>query len=173
MTKDKNTQILKTTLSVLSIVIAFFALYATWQQMKASERQMKLSERAYQAQAWQIVNSHVIDIDKIFIDKPYLRPYFFSKKLIDQKDNKYQEVMAMSDMYFDFVEVFDDDYIQELPGMGENGEYWPIWKKYFEDQFSLSPALCIRYQEIKDWYTSTGLVAKSAEKGCKSNIAKK
>ncbi len=153
----KRSEWLIVLISAISVFIAGIALYATLKQMRASER-------AYQAQAWQMLNSHMIEIDKVFIERPYIWPYFCSGKHIDSKDKNFLLVMSVADLHLDFFDSFDDPLVRELPGMDSKGEYWPIWETYFIDTFSKSPALCQRYEETKDWYGTA--LRGFAEKGC-------
>ena len=159
----KRSEWLIVLISAISVFIAGIALYATLNQMKSSER-------AYQAQAWQMLNTNMVEIDKVFIEKPYIWSYFHSRKHITQKDKNYLLVMSVADLHLDFFDSFDDPLVRELPGMDSNGKYWPLWEKYFIDTFSTSPALCQRYEETKDWY-GTALQG-FAEKGCSEAIKK-
>lgn len=77
--------------------------------------------------------------------------------------------MAMADLALDYFETFDDDFVRALPEMGPNGKYWPLWVKYFEDMFASSPALCLRFPEVKPWYSPS--TASYAEAGCRRQTA--
>lgn len=147
-------------IGALSVFVAGIALYATLKQMKSSER-------AYQAQAWQMLNTNMVEIDKMFVEKSYIWPYFHTGKNINKKDKYYQLVMSAADLHLDFFDSFDDPLVRELPGMEVNGKYWPLWERYFIDSFSKSPALCQRFDETKDWYGEA--TKEFAEKGCNKN----
>ena len=157
-------------IGVIAVVAAL--VFNAWQvrlQTAALEAQTKsvdAQRKAFEAQVWQMLMQQQWEISKILIEKPELLPYFRGSKRIHPSDKDYERVTAVADMYLDFFDGFDDDYVRSLPKMGENGTNWLIWERYFQDTFALSPTLCARYEEVKDWYTVS--VGKYAAKGCKT-----
>ncbi len=144
---NEHAPILRTTMVVLSIVLSLCALGFTCYQTR-------LSRNAVTAQLWQNLTQPGNDITRLFIDHPNLRPYFYKAKPIDQSDPNFDAVMAVSEMYLDFIESFSDDYVLFLPGMAENGESRLLWDRYFKDLFTSSPALCAYAKEKQHWYST-------------------
>jgi len=77
--------------------------------------------------------------------------------------------MTVAELYLDFIDGFDEEYVRSLAGMGKDGEKWLLWQRYFEDAFARSPPMCIRLAETKDWYSPN--TKKYAEKGYGMNAA--
>jgi hypothetical protein len=78
-------------------------------------------------------------------------------------------VIALADMHLSFFDSLFDDHIRALPGMEPNGKYWRLWENYMRDSFSMSPALCTRYDGVRNWFTAE--IAIYAKPGCASNGA--
>jgi len=123
------------------------ALGLTWHQAR-------LSRHAVSAQAWQGLTGQGTEISKIFIEHPDLRPYFYDEKPIATDDVNRNAVLQLSEMYLDFIESFQDDYVYKLPGMAEDGKYRLQWDLYFRDMFATSPTLCKVAKEKQKWYST-------------------
>ncbi len=54
--------------------------------------------------------------------------------------------------------------------MEPNGKYWRLWENYMRDSFSLSPALCARYNEVRNWFVAE--IDQYANPGCIAPAAK-
>lgn len=139
----------ETPILVLSITLL---AYQSYLQTKALTAQ----ERALNAQTDQSLTAQNGDINKIFIEHPDLRPYFFDRATPPSEpgDLKYR-VDTVADLHLDFIEQFENEYIKSLPNMAPGGTYWNQWNKYFATLFSRSPALCRRYREIKEFYSAS------------------
>jgi hypothetical protein len=132
--------------------------------LEAQTKSLDAQRKAFEAQVWQAITQREFEIGKVLIENHELLPYFNRSKQINPTHKDFERAMAIADLYLDFFDGFDDDYVRSLLGMGENGKYWVLWGKYFQDQFALSPALCARFAEVKEWYTKS--VGKYARKGC-------
>jgi hypothetical protein len=106
-----------------------------------------------EAQVWRSVGEEGARINSLIVTYPDVRPYFEDKWRISRRNRNYARVMAIAEMKLDFIDSFDDEYVRSLRGMQDNGKYWVLWQKYFYGMFESSPALCIRYSELKDTYT--------------------
>lgn len=144
-------------LETIGAVIAISALIYTAQQARSAKTALVQS-------SWNEINAFQIEVDKAFLEHPELRPYFEEDKPIGHEDELYNRVMALADLHLDFFDVFDDDYVRALPGMADNGDYWPLWENYFVRAFVLSPSLRQRYVEVKDLYSPKGPAAVAFEK---------
>jgi hypothetical protein len=129
--------------------------------------------KAVEVQAWGSINQQMAEINKAVMEHPELYPYFNEGKKCRRSDKIYPKVASMADMYLDFIDQFDDDYVRGLAGMKDGGKYWLAWEKYFQDQFKLAPALCARYEEVRSWYVEKGLVDTLAKQGCNQVDQKK
>ena len=165
----KNYKLILEMLASFATVVLLSVI--TWQVFVANKT-FHLQSRSLDAQIWQSIGQQMEEINKLFIEHPDLYPYFYEKKPIHPNDQNYPKVVSMADMLLDFIDGFEDDYVRELAGMEDNGEYWIAWENYFVDQFRLSPILCVRYKEVKSWYTENGIVSELAEKGCRQTEQK-
>ncbi len=162
-------------IALLAVITALF--FNAWQNhigtnavrlqtaaLEAQTKSLDAQSKAFEAQVWQMFAQQSLEISKILIENPKLLPYFRRNKQINRSHEDFELVMEVADLHLDFFDGFDDEYVRSLPKMGKNGPNWILWEKYFQDSFALSPALCARYAEVKDWYTES--VGKYAQKGC-------
>ncbi|MBP7526699.1 MAG: hypothetical protein KA801_02160 [Syntrophorhabdaceae bacterium] len=176
MTTDKERRPLQRWEIVIALIALIGALmFNAWQTRVETEAvrlqtvALDAQRKAYEAQTWQMINQQTMETSKVLIENPRIVPYFTRGKYIDPKHRDYNLVMIVAELYLDFIDGFDDEYVRSLAGMGKDGENWRLWENYFQDAFAQSPAMCIRLAETKDWYSpSTG---KYAEKGCSVNAA--
>ena len=174
------------TITTIGVFVAALALGLVWWQViklgkqidtqtdainlqkQALESQNKIliaQKLSFDAQAWQTINTQQLAVAKAMVEHPEVMPYFFDGMPIKRDDKKFNLVMAIADLHLDFIDGFDNKYITALDGMGPKGEYWILWENYFVDSFSNSPALCMRYDQLKRWYVKG--VGEYAKAGCK------
>lgn len=137
---------LRTAMVTLSFIVSFSALFFAFEQSR-------IANRGVEAQIWQQITQQGNDISRIFIDHPNLRPYFYDDKPIDRNDPNFQAVMPVCELYLDYIDSMQDEYVFALPGMGINGENRVLWDRYFKDMFASSPALRAYAIEKKFWYS--------------------
>lgn len=163
-------------LEIIDLVLRIFASLVTivgisvivWQAVVATKA-LEVQSIAVEAQVWQDIGQEMSSITKIFIDHPELFSYFEQNKEIKPNDKLYPKVAAVADLYLDYIDKFDDDFIRSLDGMQKDGKYWIAWDNYFHDQFKKSSALCNRYKEVKSWYPEDGILAKLVAECCTQN----
>lgn len=157
--KGEHAASMRTAVQVITMVVALAALIFTGIQTR-------ISSRAVAAQTLQNLTQEVIEISKIMVEYPELRPYFYEGEPITRDDPNYSRVMAVAEMYLDFLESFQDDYVRSLNGMGEGGEVWDYWENYFKDMFATSPTICLLSIETQHWYSTD--FTKYRNKDCKA-----
>jgi hypothetical protein len=86
------------------------------------------------------------DIDKVFIEHPDLRPYFYEGKNIEQKepDAKRYMVTSTAELILDSMDSMLDTHNDSWPDEG--------WRTRAEDVFRQSPVLRSRLEERRTWY---------------------
>ena len=89
---------LENTAIIISVCAVLLTMYQGYLQRKGNHEQVFIE-----------FISMWLKTDQIFIDKPYLRPYFYSDQEIEQGDENYEEVMALAEMFDD---VFTYSYNQ-------------------------------------------------------------
>ena len=123
-----------------------------------------IQRRAVQGQVWAMVTQNEVELTKVLIGNPQVLPYFQRARPISRRDRNYELVMAVADMHLSFFDSLFDEHIRTLPGMEPNGKYWTLWENYMRDSFSLSPALCARYSEVRNWFSAE--IDQYAKPGC-------
>lgn len=121
--------------------------------LEAQTKSLDAQRKAFEAQVWQMIIQQQLEISKVLIENPKLLPYFNRKVKINPDHKDFEHVMAVADLFLDFFEGLNDEYVKSLPGMEEDGKYRHLWEEYIVDQFALSPALCVRFSDVKKWYT--------------------
>lgn len=134
---------------------------------ESSKKTVELSTANMKASMYATMNIQTLEMDKIFLERPYLRPYFYENqdlsKIRDEKTRN--EVMIVAEYqldYFDLVMTQLDYIPTDKDSAGDQAS----WIKYFIDSFAKSPALCKRVGDHPDWYM-TRLVDLS-KKPCKN-----
>ena len=93
-----------------------------------------------------------IELDKVFITSPELRPYFHSGYDIDTKNKNYLKAVAISDFMIDLFDLFWSQ-ADKIPHIEKGGSAWQAWRQYIGDCFKNSPVLTRRFEEVKSWYS--------------------
>ena len=133
-------------LGTLATIVGIFFLIV--QTNKASE--------ALESSAYQTISSQLLDLNKLFVDKSELRPYFFSGKDLTEADAEYTkiytQVISIADLQLDFFDSFwtQADHISDLRN---DSAGWKAWDQYITDSFANSPIMCRRLSQVQRWYT--------------------
>ncbi len=92
--------------------------------------------------------NHILALNQIFIQKPYLKPYFYNGTSIDVKDERFQEVSAMAEMILDVFDLFATKTIA-------TADYWEDFQSFdvwISDTFTSSPILRETFDQNSDWW---------------------
>jgi len=92
--------------------------------------------------------NQVITLDRLFVEKPELRPYFYNCKPLDDKDDKSTQVQATAELMLDVFDVVADQS-KDFAEYYERPEAWDTW---IIDMFGTSPVLRDKFQQSSDWY---------------------
>jgi hypothetical protein len=102
-----------------------------------------LSARATKNNTVAIISSWSYDLDKQFLQKPYLRPYFDDGVDIDAKNPHYPEAVSMAEMHADVM-----DSMLSTQGFPPH-QGWEIWMKR---TFQRSPIFRRWVEEHREYY---------------------
>lgn len=123
----------------LSLVFIFIQTRQTTTTMKAS--------------MYETMNTQTLEMDKIFLQYPHLRPYFYDNedlsKIPDEKT--FNEVMIVAEYQLDFFDLVMTQ-LDYIPNDEDSAEDKANWKEYFADSFASSPALCKKISLNPEWY---------------------
>lgn len=132
----------------LSLYISGGGFFLVFMGLLFNVTQSNRVEKSNRANIQNSVLNHVVTLDKLFMEKPYLVPYFYEGTPIDEKDEKYQEVAATAEMIldiFDLISVQNKSYL----------EFWDspqAWDEWIIDTFSTSPILRKTLDRRSNWY---------------------
>jgi hypothetical protein len=120
-----------------------------------SYRQTGNAASLTRAQVNNIAITHMASINRLFVEKPYLSPYFYCGKPIEKTDERYLEARAVAGLMLDAFDFFADQ-----------SKYFPqYWDKpasfddWMSEVFANSPILRETFDELQHFY-SDGLKEK-------------
>lgn len=127
---------------------------------------LQLSTAAFKATTYSNANSWILRLDEAFLQKPHLRPYFYSGAVVDNKNKvRYEETRGMAEYILDTYETF-------LRHRFPNGitEKDAGWKNWICASFDNSPILREYFEERKEWYTPS-IILKLYNEDCSKQEA--
>jgi hypothetical protein len=95
---------------------------------------------------------------EFFIERPYLRTYFYESSRVEAENENSSEILATADARLDVMNAILT-YADRQGAQDETGE----WENTFADAFRSSPILCTRLGETTTKYP---LIVSVAGKGC-------
>ncbi len=140
-------------IQIAFVVVTSYTLYflnrqitVLIEQTKTFKIQANLLEHNLKASAFLPLNNYQADLNKIFIENPDFRQYFYDGVEISKNDNKYNKVISIADFMLDFFDaVFVQKSLYNLSGS------W--WIGFMTKSFITSPTLCKRLDENSSMYT--------------------
>jgi hypothetical protein len=136
-------------ISIISLVISAFgftavliSLWDTREQMRYLAAQTKIVSRDRSL-------ANVLALNKVFLDHPELRPYFYAGKDLDEADPLYPKVEAVADMHLD-VYGYNLDYRLVFPDDYRKPE---DYKVYIRQMLALSPVMQRRLAKKGEWFS--------------------
>lgn len=136
----------------LLITLGLFANY--WQisinseQLRINTAQSDKVAKSIRANVENAIVTHITTLDRVFMDRPDLLPYFLEGKSIDKNDQKYLEVSAAAFLILDICDLIATQN-SRYPEFRDTPEIWDSWIK---DIFSTSPILRDTFDEYPSWY---------------------
>jgi hypothetical protein len=136
-------------ISVISLMISAFGFTAVIISIRTNQEQMSYAAAQTKILARDRSLCNVLELHKVFLDHPELRPYFFEGKDIKETDPLYPQVEAVADMHLDafaynldYRLVFSDDW------RSPEG-----YKDYIRSRLGLSPVMRRRLEQKPDWFS--------------------
>jgi hypothetical protein len=105
--------------------------------------------RSVQRDTYQKAYQTVFDLDRLFLDHPELKPYFYSGQTLDAKTDPV--LRARVESTAEWISDFFDNLFYNVK-LGPN-EDWSAWESYIEETFRRSPALRDYVQAHRGWYS--------------------
>lgn len=129
-----------------SIIISTLALIVS---MASTAYSYRLSRHSHDVSTYYGVIHLFGDIDKVMIEYPEIRPYFYQGKVVTSGDLNGPRVKATAELVLDVFEwVWHRQ--EKLSLEDKDG-----WEPYILEVFSNSPALREHYAKCSSWYPAT------------------
>jgi hypothetical protein len=108
--------------------------------------QARYMARSTRASVYQAIADQMMSIDRLFIDHPELRPYFYGKKAAPSRGLNHERVAAATELFVDFM----DNVVVQTPHIPEylSG----TWTRYFRDVAASSPSIREFWRTKREWY---------------------
>jgi hypothetical protein len=139
----------------ISILFNTYQAYISREQFKLNAEQVRRNTEQSTRLAKSICHSiqnetlaHVTDLDKVFLQRTYLRPYFYEDKSIGHKDKYYDEASATAELVLDIFDMIAEQSVKYKDCWDDS----ETWDKWIMDTFSTSPILRETMEERRDWY---------------------
>jgi hypothetical protein len=140
-------------LNVVFSVLGLLSLYFLLEQTRGTFVQAQHLARSVESGAYQSITTELLELHKLYLEHPELRPYFRGGRDIRPDDPNYGPTLVLAEYQLDF---FDSFWVQseQMPNiLDRGGPEWQSWLAYMRDSFALSPIMCRHLDSIKSWYT--------------------
>jgi hypothetical protein len=149
---------------IAAVVFAALQTGALRRQLESRREEQALGTRVAQAALELRLLQVVIDIDQIFIESAWLRPYFYSDEEIPVASHTAAIVISVAETIIDFAEMVSGQhrYDQITEANYEN------WRRFLRAYYDTSPAIRHCWAYFGAWYSSDThelLVGNSTKQG--------
>lgn len=149
-------------LQKFNALIGFMAFLVTTVGLFSIVRQMEQTHATLFSSASDHIYARMHDIHKIFIERPYLRGYFYNnvpKPTMAEDESRHYEVSTAAEMLCDFFHqvLVELDTVPEQDRKYSPEMYRDLhdgWTAYIKYVYKSSPAFREHYNANKSWYTS-------------------
>lgn len=131
---------LSLTLSFISLLSLIFIII-----------QIRQTTVSMQASMYATIATQTLEMDKMFIDKPEFRPYFYEGRNIKEGEPNYDKVLSIAEYQLDYFDSTRTE-LGYIPKDTDTQEDRKTWNKYLGDSFANSPILCRRIKANPEWY---------------------
>jgi hypothetical protein len=142
-------QRLSLTLSAIALVISAFGFTAVIISIRTAQEQMSYAAAQTKILTRDRSLCNVLELHRVFLNHPELRPYFFEGKDIKETDPLYPQVEAAVDMHLDAF-AYNLDYRLVFPDDWRSPEGY---KDYIRSRLALSPVMRRRLEQKPDWFS--------------------
>jgi hypothetical protein len=131
--------------AIAGIVLAAIAAIATAWQGYLLYRQLRHTETVNKAILYQNVAHQFIDLDRVLLENPLLRPYFYSGKPLPRRRRTRGRVLSFAEFFADTAEccIASEAVLSHLAG---------DWDDFFHLVYENSPALRFYWKQSGHLY---------------------
>jgi hypothetical protein len=106
--------------------------------------------RSVQRDTYQKAYETVYDLDRLFLDHPEIKGYFYGDRALDAATDAATRARVESTAEW-ISDFFDNLYFNIKLGPDED---WSAWESYIDETFKRSPALRDYVAKHRDWYST-------------------
>jgi hypothetical protein len=153
--ESKRTRLLKGLKLDVALAVALFGNFVLivsvillGLQVREMTKQSSHGVRATLASVYQAMNDDMLQINRLFVDRPSLRPYFYGEQeLNDESSEERERVEATAEPFINFI----DNVLTQMPLLPSN--LAQPWRTYFASVTTSSPVLCEFWKRHREWYS--------------------
>jgi hypothetical protein len=153
--ESKRTRLLKGLKLDVALAVALFGNFVLivsvillGLQVREMTKQSSHGVRATLASVYQAMNDDMLQINRLFVDRPSLRPYFYGEQeLNDESSEERERVEATAELFINFI----DNVLTQMPLLPSN--LAQPWRTYFASVTTSSPVLCEFWKRHREWYS--------------------
>jgi hypothetical protein len=128
--------------------VLFVSVVLLGLQVREMAKQSSHGARATLASVYQAMNDNMLQINRLFIDRPALRPYFYGEReLTDESPDERERVEATAELFINFI----DNVLTQMPLLPSN--LAAPWRTYFGSVITSSPVLSEFWKRRREWYS--------------------
>jgi hypothetical protein len=117
-------------------------------QVREMTRQSSHGVRATLASVYQGMNDNMLQINRLFVDRPSLRPYFYEEQELDRESTEERKrIEATAELFISFI----DNVLTQMPLLPSH--LAQPWRTYFASVTTSSPALREFWKRHREWYS--------------------
>ena len=117
-------------------------------QVREMTKQSSHGVQATLASVYQAMNDNMLQINRLFVDRPSLRPYFVGgQELDDESSEERERVEATAELFVNFI----DNVLTQMPLLPSN--LAQPWRTYFASVTTSSPVLRESWKAHREWYS--------------------
>jgi hypothetical protein len=136
-------------LSAIGLVISALGFTAVIVSVRTAQAQMSYAAAQTRILTRDRSLSNVLELHRVFLNHPELRPYFFEGKDLEESDPLYPKVEAVADMHLDAF-AYNLDYRLVFPDDWRRPERYIA---YIRSRLALSPFMRRRLEQKADWFS--------------------
>jgi hypothetical protein len=132
---------------LISIAGSLGVIYSLW----LLNRQTSIFNRQLMEGITANMTGYSLEISRLFLQHPDLRPYFFSGQTIEDGHPDYLRAEAVAEVILDIFWTMGSQ-ARRIQGEFANPGARALWENYVRDCFATSPILTKFLTMRKDWY---------------------
>jgi len=117
-------------------------------QVREMAKQSSHGARATLASVYQAMNDNMLQINRLFVERPLLRSYFYGEQeLTDESPEERERVEATAELFINFI----DNVLTQMPLLPSN--LAEPWRTYFGSVTTSSPVFRELWVRRREWYS--------------------